>query len=142
MNIVDIPIVISSRAPVRYPRALKHATPMFYPSYNQTTPFSSPNEARSEASSVHSDVASLKMDVERLLMITEALWKILKEKHGYEENELIKQIVEIDMRDGKLDGKVAPEPPQKCPRCSRTLFKSRPRCLYCGEPVVTNPFQR
>jgi len=98
--------------------------------------------ARADAAAARSEVDSLKVDVERLLMITEALWMILKEQHGYDDKELIKRIVTIDMRDGKLDGKVAAEPPHKCPKCDRTLFKNRPRCLYCGEPVMPDPFQR
>lgn len=98
--------------------------------------------ARSDASAARSQVDSLKCDVERLLMITEALWSILKEQHGYDENELVRRIVAIDMRDGKLDGKVAPTPPHKCPKCDRVLFKNRPFCLYCGEPVPPDPFQR
>lgn len=117
---------------------------MFYSSFGNYDSLSNvtASAARSEAASARSDVDLLKADVERLLMITEALWTILKEKHGYEDNELIKRIVTIDMRDGKLDGKVAVSPPQKCPKCDRTLFKNRPRCLYCGEPVIADPFQR
>jgi hypothetical protein len=88
------------------------------------------------------EVRLLESEVERLLMITEALWSILQEKFGYEEQELIKRMIMIDMRDGKLDGKVAASSPKKCPKCERTLFKKRPRCLYCGEPVATDPFER
>ncbi len=36
------------------------------------------------------EVAELQGEVERLLLITEALWRILKEKHGLDENELVK----------------------------------------------------
>jgi hypothetical protein len=91
---------------------------------------------------LRSDVDQMKSDVERLLMITEALWQILKEKHGYEDAELLKRVMTIDMRDGRLDGKVAAQAPQKCPHCGRTLFKARPRCLYCGEYVAVDPFLR
>ena len=117
---------------------------MFYSTINYTDPGASLNasNARADASAARAEVDSLKMDVERLLMITEALWSILKEQHGYDDNELIKRIVTIDMRDGKLDGRVAPEPPPMCPACHRTLYKNRPRCMYCGEPVAIDPFQR
>lgn len=98
--------------------------------------------ARSEAASARSEVAALSLEVERLLMITEALWTILQEKHGFDDDELVRRIVMIDMRDGKLDGKVAPTAPSKCPKCERTLFKHRPRCLYCGEPIALDPFAR
>ena len=88
-------------------------------------------------------VAELQTDVERLMMITEALWNLLKEKHGYDDNELIKQITMIDMADGKLDGRVNTRtPPQPCPKCNRILVKNRPRCIYCGEPIALDPFER
>ncbi len=98
--------------------------------------------ARSGSERTRGEIHLLESEVERLLMITEALWSILQEKFEYDDQELIKRIVMIDMRDGKLDGKVAAVAPKTCPKCNRTLFKHRPRCLYCGEPVATNPFDR
>lgn len=116
---------------------------MFYP-INTYNSFANANasDARSDAAAARMDVDLLRSDVERLLMITEALWLILKEQHGFNDSELVKRIMEIDMRDGKLDGRVAPTQPQKCPKCGRTLFKHRPQCIYCGEYVVMNPFER
>lgn len=83
------------------------------------------------------------MDIERLLLITQALWEILKEKHGYSDVDLIKRVAEIDMRDGALDGAVKTgSGPQACPHCGRTLLGKRPICLYCGKPVARDPFTR
>jgi hypothetical protein len=82
------------------------------------------------------------MDVEKLLMITEALWIILKEQHGYNDEDLIKRIQDIDLRDGKLDGKRGKETPPACPSCKRTLIGKHPLCLYCGTKVARDPFQR
>ena len=117
---------------------------MFYPlnSYTSSASNASASEARSDAAAARMEVDALRSDVERLLMITESLWMILKEQHGLDDKELVKRIVEIDMRDGKLDGRVAPTPPRKCPKCDRTLFKHRPRCVYCGEYVMLQPFER
>ena len=84
----------------------------------------------------------LELDVEKLLMITEALWTILKEQHGYSDDDLADRIAQIDMRDGKLDGKVAKEGPEYCPKCQRTLMKQRPICMYCGTALATEPFKR
>ena len=89
-----------------------------------------------------SDIAKLESQIERLLMITEALWTLLKEKHGLEDQELLRRIVEIDLRDGRLDGRVAPTPPGPCPKCQRIVSKQSVRCLYCGEPLLMNPFAR
>ncbi|MDD5348740.1 MAG: hypothetical protein PHQ12_00885 [Chthoniobacteraceae bacterium] len=88
------------------------------------------------------EVARLQVQVERLLMITEALWGILKEQHGFDDKELQKRIVEIDLRDGRMDGKVAAAPPTECPKCGRTIAKQSIRCMYCGEPLLMDPFAR
>jgi hypothetical protein len=88
------------------------------------------------------DVARLQAQVERLLIVTEALWTILREKTGLDEQELLRQMVQIDLRDGKLDGRVASTPPEPCPKCHRIVSKGAIRCLYCGEPLLTNPFAR
>ena len=81
-------------------------------------------------------------DIERLLMITEALWQILKEQHGYTDAELFRRITEIDLRDGRADGRVAPSPPRKCPHCDRVMVKNRPICIFCGKPSLVDPFER
>jgi hypothetical protein len=93
-------------------------------------------------SSVPPQVENLEFQVERLLMITEALWGILKEKHGYSDGELINRVAMIDLKDGKLDGKVAKSGPAACPRCQRALNRNRCICIYCGEKVVQDPFGR
>lgn len=81
-------------------------------------------------------------DIERLLMICEALWSILKEQHGYADEELFRRITEIDLRDGRADGRVAPSPPERCASCGHVVAKHRPLCLYCGRPMVKDPFAR
>lgn len=86
--------------------------------------------------------AYLRQEIERLLILNEAMWTLLQKKLGLEDADLIREMVQIDMRDGKLDGKVAATGPEACPACGRTLFKHRPRCLYCGELVPPKPFQR
>lgn len=87
-------------------------------------------------------IQELEDGMERLLLITEALWKLLKEQHGYEDQELIRQIAAIDLRDGKYDHRVAKTAPRPCPKCTRTLGKHRSKCLYCGEPIQMSPFER
>ena len=87
-------------------------------------------------------VEELKADVERLLLITEALWKIVQEKLGLDDTELLKQITLLDMADGKLDASKPKTPPKLCPQCQRPLPKRRPKCMYCGAPVVFDPFER
>jgi hypothetical protein len=105
---------------------------------DSTRPLSPASQQRADAG----DTNQLRADVERLYFITEALWRILREKHGLEDQEIIRQIAAIDMEDGHLDGRKAPQPPQPCPKCGRTLTKQRVKCMYCGEFIAVNPFDR
>jgi hypothetical protein len=100
--------------------------------------------AASEASSARNEARAATQEIERLLMITEALWLFLKEEHGYTDEDLIKKIAEIDIRDGRIDGRVQAEPsaPKDCPQCGRAVGKGRAACLYCATPVVRDPFER
>ena len=75
-------------------------------------------------------------------MISEALWTLVKEQHGYDDEALAGRIREIDMKDGKLDGRVAPSAPSVCPNCGRTLSRQRPVCMYCGASGGQDPFAR
>jgi hypothetical protein len=90
---------------------------MFYPSVVGTSgrASSAAQQAQSDAREARNEVDYIKHDIERLLMITEALWMILKRQHGYQDNELTKLIAEIDLRDGRLDGRVAKDEPRHCP---------------------------
>lgn len=117
---------------------------MFYPvmAVSDLSASQSARDASSEARRASTKAEQVQFDVERLLMITEALWMILKEQHGYDDAELQRRVAEIDMRDGKLDGKVARTAPVKCPKCSKPLSKKRPRCIYCGHVAPPSLFAR
>lgn len=83
----------------------------------------------------------LKHEVERLSLICEALWELLKEKHGLEDIDLIERMTHLDLMDGKYDGKkVMPSEPVKCRRCGRIMASQHLSCLYCGETRMLNPF--
>ena len=70
----------------------------------------------------------------KALLVTEALWTLLRDRLGVSEEELLARVREIDLRDGTLDG-VAARPPAKCAACGRLTAASRSRCLYCGDPL-------
>ena len=95
------------------------------------------------AADVRTENMSIRFDVDKLFMITQALWTLLQEQHGYTDEQLIQRIQEIDMQDGKLDGKVAKEKIRPdCPQRGRKLMGNRPVCLYCGAEVALDPFKR
>jgi len=100
------------------------------------------SNSRSDAARNEGDIRALKNEVDRLSIICEALWEMLAERHGLEEIDLVDKMTQIDLRDGKLDGKKdQKEPPRDCPRCKRTLLTDRPICLYCGEVTLPRPFK-
>jgi len=77
------------------------------------------------------DVRYLEERLDRLTLVNMAMWSLLKEKVGVAEEDLINRMVEIDISDGKPDGKVTPGV-RKCGKCGRTLSPRHRKCLYCG----------
>ncbi len=100
------------------------------------------NQASRAAADVRLQNKSIQADIEKLFMITEALWIILKEEHGYTEETLHQLIHDIDMQDGRQDGKVAKQQNPSCPQCGRTLIGKQTTCIYCGTAVTRDPFER
>jgi hypothetical protein len=96
------------------------------------------NEARANASEVKSEGEVMQHDIDRLLMITEALWTFLKKEHGYSDDDLFKAVGAIDLRNSGA-AKEAQEP---CPTCGRMVSAHRRLCLYCGSPVPQSIFDR
>ncbi len=98
--------------------------------------------ANGKAREALTETEYLKFKIEKLMIVTEALWLILKEKNGLSDEDLKNIISQIDTRDGKEDGKVASGPPEKCAQCGRTLPKKGSSCIYCGVDIETDVFKR
>lgn len=77
--------------------------------------------------------------LDRLALVTEALWSLLKTRSDVTDAELLEHIRAVDLSDGVLDGR-ARSAVQTCPGCERVLSKRHTRCLYCGVEVVQRPF--
>lgn len=76
-----------------------------------------------------SNVNEARLDTMALTIM--AMWSILQDRFGVNEADLVKRMQEIDLRDGKLDGKVAPTS-SSCGKCSRVMSSRYKRCIYCG----------
>ena len=95
-------------------------------------------QARADARQAQTSVDLMQHDIDRLLMITEALWLFIKQQHGYADEDLVKVITEIDQRDAQQGAHV----PVTCPACGRSNTGKRARCIYCGKPIPMDPFAR
>ena len=89
------------------------------------------NAVSKENSALVTRVECLEDNIDRLTLITQALWELLQKKLGIEESELTLLIEEIDLRDGRLDGKIS-KTPQKCSKCNQSVSVKTNVCFYCG----------
>jgi len=87
--------------------------------------------ASSQAQQASSALKDLQFEIDRLKMLNQALWELLKERTGITEEQLAKKVEEVDLRDGVIDGRMT-SPALKCPGCQRVSSSKHYRCLYCG----------
>jgi len=77
-------------------------------------------------------VSSLEWKVDKLTLINMALIELLTAHVGLTEAQLLEKMQEIDLRDGKQDGKPPETVAPLCEACGRTYSKRHNHCLYCG----------
>lgn len=75
-------------------------------------------------------VNDLEERVDHLALLSMALWELLSESTGWTEEELIKRVSALDLRDGKQDGRMQTDA-VNCPACHRPLSRRHRRCMYC-----------
>jgi len=84
---------------------------------------------------------TLQARCDRLELVTHAMWTLLREKLGLRDDELVSRVRELDLTDGRLDGRYE-RPPLQCPACGRTTGRRRPTCVYCGAELSLGEQER
>jgi hypothetical protein len=118
---------------------------MFYPSiYAGYTPIVASDEAATEASAreAQTRLEVFKHDIDRLLLITEALWTLAKQEHGYTDDVLLGLIQGLEKQKAAANPNGAQDPPVACPKCGRANTATRTFCMFCGTPLPVRPFAR
>jgi hypothetical protein len=87
--------------------------------------------AASAANQTRNDVAELEAVVDSLTLTCQAMWELLREKGSLTDEMLMQRMQDVDLRDGKRDGKMGTQA-STCPACSRLSNPRHERCLYCG----------
>lgn len=70
-----------------------------------------------------------------LALINQSMWELLRDRMGVTEQDLIEKVREVDLRDGRADGKVRADL-KKCAGCENVLSGRHLKCIYCGAPVT------
>lgn len=91
-------------------------------------------DARNEMHTLKTQVQQLHETIERLSLATMAMAEILGDRLGVTSDEIQAKVQEIDLRDGKLDGRLRPRS-EVCEKCGHSNVAHRRACLYCGEPI-------
>ena len=99
------------------------------------------DDAAGPARAASGKQAFTEKEVARLALITQAMWTLVKERTGLTDDDLMAAMAELDLADGRADGRKRPAGPIDCPKCGRTNSRNRDFCIYCGEMVRTRPFQ-
>jgi hypothetical protein len=79
------------------------------------------------------EIRMLRAQIDRLEMACVAMWTIVKERLKCGDEDLARLVRDIDLRDGKVDGRSKPNSPP-CRRCGRGTSVRTGVCLYCGNP--------
>ncbi|MGL6162209.1 hypothetical protein [Microbulbifer sp.] len=90
------------------------------------------SDAKNDAASALRSARELEDKVDRLSLLCHALFEELERTTGFSETQLKEKMIEIDLRDGKLDGKFDPSVGKSCPDCGHQIKRSRPNCFWCG----------
>ena len=79
-------------------------------------------------------IDDLDAKVARLALACQAMWELMRDCSDLNEDHLKAKILEIDARDGRVDGKMGSEVID-CPHCGQKTGTNRGRCVFCGETV-------
>lgn len=92
-------------------------------------------QAKRKADIAAESVRQLQVRLDRLSMVCQAMWELLRDKAKLTDEDVIKQMQQIDLRDGVADGKMTRQT-LVCPECGRNVSSRREQCLYCGTWLV------
>ena len=97
-------------------------------------------DAKFNAEIANNKVDQLENRVEALALACQAMWELLAPKIDGSTQILAEKMEEIDLRDGKRDGKSTLDV-SECLSCHHKLSGKHPYCFYCGAKLpLGKPF--
>lgn len=89
-------------------------------------------------SDAREDMWRLEDRVERLLLLSEAVWELAAPALGLTDEHLAAKMAEIDGRDGPVDGRRNRQA-RTCSECRAAIQKGRSNCVFCGADHAAAP---
>lgn len=103
-------------------------------------------EAKDAAGSAKRDAQNAMMrlrkaeaQIEKLLLITEALWQIAKSSNNLNDEDLTQMVGDIQEFHASQNAAGAST---KCTACERPVPRSKNKCMYCGQEAARGLFER
>ena len=88
-------------------------------------------EAQNRAQTAQELFLQMEKRVNRLSLMCQAMWEMLRERAEFSEDQFAAKVLEVDLRDGRQDGKIATQITE-CPSCKRKTNSKRASCVICG----------
>ena len=95
------------------------------------------SRAEARAGSAQDRMSRVERRLEALSLACQSMWELCSAEFKLSEEQLIAKMQEVDLRDGKLDGRMSPQA-QECERCNRRANARRDKCLYCGHEFAAD----
>ena len=77
-------------------------------------------------------VRELTYQVQRLSLLNQALWELLRTRLSLTDEDLLRLAGDIDLRDGIEDGQMTARA-VRCPSCQRISNSKHYKCIYCSQ---------
>jgi len=110
---------------------------MLWEGYQQSQIASAQSQAEramSKADRHAGEIAEARQQIERLSLACQAMWELVRDKTQITEQDLENKILEIDARDGHIDGKIRTQS-LTCHACGKPTNSKREFCVMCGAPL-------
>lgn len=91
----------------------------------------SARKAENRVDRVDTELREMRRHLDRISLACQSMWELLRERTELTEQELEAKMLEVDGRDGKIDGKISRQI-SDCPHCGRKTNTRRSHCLMCG----------
>lgn len=83
------------------------------------------------AGRLQGEVVRLEAKIDKLALVSQALWELIRENTKLSDGDIERKIEEIDIRDGRKDGRMSGKP-ASCPKCNRPAHTRNRVCPFCG----------